>query len=1007
MNHSGRLLFTLTGSIALAVGCTVSLAEERQWTYQYNSNGQITLADGPRVDADDSIHYGYDASGNRISAANSLGYTSHLLDHNERGQPRRIIDVNGVETRLTYHPRGWITSRTVIDPTGDSSLDAITDYSYDSEGMLLSTTLPDGSTLSNEYDGARRLVAVSNNLGERVEYTLDEAGNRIAERSFDTNGTLLRDINRSYDELKRLITITGASGQTTHYTYDRNGNRTSRTDGNGNTTVQWIDSLDRIYSTEAAYAHTVHYNHDQRDNLTAVTDPRGLATNYTINGFDEVVTLDSPDTGVSSYHYDSAGNRILSTDARGISVASSYDALNRQLESSYPDTSLNISYGYDGGSFGIGRLTTVSDASGTTTMDYDHRGNLVFEARNSAGHDFNLAYEYNLADRVTRITYPSGRTVDYSYDGAGRQMAIHSNGPEGARTIASDAGYLPFGPVTSLVLGNGMQMQAAYDLDYRLTTLSFGSALNRSYSYDSADNITAINDQKNATFSQALGYDALNRLGNASGGYGNLSYSYDANSNRLSHSSSNGTDVYSYASNSNRLQSTSDWQYQYDTNGNLVAKSDNNGDNTTIYQYDARNRLARVIERRLTNGEPADSLIAEYSYNFRNQRTRKQTADEDIHYVYGQRGELLAEINGDGIPLREYIYFNERPIAVASTSFTYGPAEPGPETLLDDTSAGTSSSGTWEQVRKKGAWGDYYHLSEDAGNSYRWHPGTLQERDYEIYAWWPKVRKNNPSATYRIHHGGQVSTVTANQGRQGKQWVYLGTYSFSGNGDEYIDLSDAGGKTAADGIRLVEILPPPPPLISTEIYYIHTDHLGTPQTLTNQAQNVVWNANYRPFGQADIDVAAITNNLRFPGQYFDAETGLHQNYFRDYDSSWGRYIETDPLGIEGGINTYSYSNNNPFTYLDPFGLAPSWVGPTAIVISTTGGALALHPNPITPPLVRATGLVMVGVGGALEVWDWATALDEVKASTSQDIQDIQKNIEKINDLIKSQDMLCE
>jgi len=88
--------------------------------------------------------------------------------------------------------------------------------------------------------------------------------------------------------------------------------------------------------------------------------------------------------------------------------------------------------------------------------------------------------------------------------------------------------------------------------------------------------------------------------------------------------------------------------------------------------------------------------------------------------------------------------------------------------------------------------------------------------------------------------------------------------------------------------------------------------------------------------------------------------------------------------------------------VDPLGLAPDWVGPAAVTISATGGTLVFYPNPATPPWVRATGLALVGVGGALEIWDWATALDEVKKITEDDLQELQSNIEKINELIRSQ-----
>jgi RHS repeat-associated protein len=98
---------------------------------------------------------------------------------------------------------------------------------------------------------------------------------------------------------------------------------------------------------------------------------------------------------------------------------------------------------------------------------------------------------------------------------------------------------------------------------------------------------------------------------------------------------------------------------------------------------------------------------------------------------------------------------------------------------------------------------------------------------------------------------------------------------------------------------------------NNQVYYYHNDHLGTPQVMTDQNQAVVWQADYDPFGKATVTTETITNPIRVPGQYFDAETGLHYNYYRYYDPGTGRYITSDPIGLLGGLNTYAYVKNNP------------------------------------------------------------------------------------------------
>ncbi|WP_020156997.1 RHS repeat-associated core domain-containing protein [Methylobacter marinus] len=107
---------------------------------------------------------------------------------------------------------------------------------------------------------------------------------------------------------------------------------------------------------------------------------------------------------------------------------------------------------------------------------------------------------------------------------------------------------------------------------------------------------------------------------------------------------------------------------------------------------------------------------------------------------------------------------------------------------------------------------------------------------------------------------------------------------------------------------------------ASQVYYYHLDHLGTPRELTDTTGKIVWSARYRAYGSLALaDVADIDNPLRFQGQYFDAETGLHYNLHRYYDPQAGRFIHQDPIGLAGGLNPYQYVPN-PTGWVDPFGL---------------------------------------------------------------------------------------
>ena len=127
-------------------------------------------------------------------------------------------------------------------------------------------------------------------------------------------------------------------------------------------------------------------------------------------------------------------------------------------------------------------------------------------------------------------------------------------------------------------------------------------------------------------------------------------------------------------------------------------------------------------------------------------------------------------------------------------------------------------------------------------------------------------------------------------------------------------------------------------------YFFHNDHLGTPQVLTDENQQPVWDSAQEPFGEATQKTNEVKQNLRFSGQYFDVETGLHYNYHRDYDSSTGRYLQSDPIGVmrdysnprlqaavgmgvtateqeHYSLNSlFGYANQNPVSFIDPTGL---------------------------------------------------------------------------------------
>ena len=155
----------------------------------------------------------------------------------------------------------------------------------------------------------------------------------------------------------------------------------------------------------------------------------------------------------------------------------------------------------------------------------------------------------------------------------------------------------------------------------------------------------------------------------------------------------------------------------------------------------------------------------------------------------------------------------------------------------------------------------------------------------------------------------------------------------------YDDAGNLIGEYDDNGVAIVEHVwfagAPVAILEGSNAFYVHTDHLGTPRTITD-GNNAIWRWQSDPFGSTmadedpDGDGNPLEYNLRFPGQYYDDETGLHYNYYRTYDPSTGRYLESDPIGLLGGLNTYGYGYQNPSRYTDPTGEAVPLAYPVAV-----------------------------------------------------------------------------
>jgi RHS repeat-associated protein len=773
--------------------------QSRTWSYAFNAAGQMTLEDGPRTDVQDITRYQYDAAtGNRTAAIDANGHATRYTRHDPHGRVLRMVDANDLITDYRYDGRDRLVEAKVTLP--GSAEAEVTGFRYTAYGALDRLTRPDGSWLQYSYDDAQRLTGIRDSSGNRIAYTLNAAGDREQEDTFDPAGALVMTSHRVIDALGRLAQAYGSNpAEATVYTYDDNGNeRTALAPLHQNPTESRYDALNRLITTIDPMQGAVEYRYDAQDNLRRVIDPRGLATDYAYNGFDELETLTSPDTGLTRYTYDAAGNLASRRDARDVNASYGYDAGNRLASIVYPDETL--AYAYDeaaGGAGARGRLTTLSDGSGRTRYVYDAQGR-VLQKTQQLGADGNAAgrktLSHSYADaRIDATVLPSGARIGYRYGADGRVREISVNGV----VLVREIDYLAFGEPRAWTTAAGRYARS-FDRDGRIERHTRG-ANTTALRYDATSRIVEISEDAAARPHWQYGYDDNDRLDTAAnvstgGPLAGLAlgWAYDPTGNRTRQDTTDGgtaaTRQYAIDPASNRLAAIDGAARDYDATGNTTLA------NGQTLVYSGRGRLVEVKLGAISQ--------ARYRYNGLGERvcaatgaascpTTSSAGSGYLQFVYDEQGHLIGEYDAAGTLIAEHVWLDDTPVAV---------------------------------------------LKPAAG-----------------------------AAQY-------------------------------------------GGSLAGD----------------VAAYFVQPDHLDTPRTIVNAEGQELWRWDSAPFGDTAADEnpggrGSFAYRLRFPGQQYDAVTGTHYNYFRDYEPGSGRYVQSDPVGLDGGINTFTYVDSDPISYFDPTG----------------------------------------------------------------------------------------
>ena len=485
--------------------------------------------------------------------------------------PTRIVGADGVQLDLTYDARGNIqridrplavTERFVYTPASDllqytDPRGKDTRFSYDAQGNLLSVQDPLDRVTSFSWDARGLLTSASNPAGVTFTFSYDAYGNRTG-----VSAPLGISTSATYDAAGRLLTATDPRDLIRKYTYDANDNLLSMTD-----------------------LFTTSYGYDGNDNPTSVTNAKGGVTSWTYNPEDLLEAMEFQGAR-TAYSYYEDGLLSQSTDPDGQSITYQYDDLGRLVSNSEGNE-----YIYDA----RGNLASATNSLGKVTFGYDALNRLT-----STTDMFNqtVAYEYDKAGNVVKITYPGGKEVLYTYHDDGRLRSVEDW--MSGRTLYS------------------------YHPDGRIASITYPNAVTTTYSHDSLGRLIEIETRGNSGVISAFTYgfdDGGNLLAIESTG----SPQPDPGSLKSSHM------VYDAA---NRLIELDGRTVEINANGNTARKGQQ------IYRFDRANRLREVA---------GGSLNLQFDYDALGLRRGAAQQGEERHYVLdpSPNGErILMEILG-------------------------------------------------------------------------------------------------------------------------------------------------------------------------------------------------------------------------------------------------------------------------------------------------------------------------------------------------------------------------
>ncbi|EPF6424320.1 RHS repeat-associated core domain-containing protein [Acinetobacter baumannii] len=804
--------------------------------------------------------YTYDERGNVLTTTQDDGATSYF-EYDEKNQLTGMVDAEQGRWFKQYDGSGNLIKE--IDP-----LKHETAYAYNAMGLVTSITDAKGGSKSLKYDDQGNLISYTDCSGKETKWQYDERG-----RVISIENALKQKVEYFYTELTlenrepiikslplnafgQLEKIKHADGTEEHFIHDAEGRLLAHVDPKQNITRYEYDEAGLILSRTDALNHKLKYKWDRLGRLTRLINENGASYQFFYDLGGRLIKEIDFDGKETVYHYDENSGQL----ATSIEVASAYgqDLKDRAAPKDRIQQFIFDSMGrLEQRTAGYGHYGLELEEKQTEEFAYDYMGRII-QAKNAQS---NLQWFYDAAGNLVQEhqqDYKINKTAVWKHQYDEINDRIKTTRPDG-----QIIDWLTYGSghVQSLIV-NGQDL-VSFERDdlHREIARHYANGVSQEQQYDLAGRLK----------SQMM-------LSEHENGYQNQ-----------------------YKPHNNALEQTSQLVqrlYQYDKTGELTAIRDTRRGNIA-YQYDPVGRLLEAsskLGKETFSFDPASNIID--SYHSQKAQSHLQSEQEkdygynrlvnnvvkeylDQQYQYDAYGQLVRQKTSQGDLNLEWDVYG-RLVRSRNSQYT---AEYRYDAL-----------GRRIQKRSK-----HHHTGQEQNIIYGWDGDTLAYESTE------QLTKH-----YIYEKDSFVPMLQA---------VYLSPIELHQTPDwsdrAYNIHRDPLWKTEKQGKEF------------DDVWFYHCDHLGTPQEMTDHTGAIIWKAEYKAWGECKTERAKsnffenseiISNNIRFQGQYFDEETGLHYNRYRYYSPYVGRFVSKDPIGLLGGNNVYAYAPN-PIEWADALGLS--------------------------------------------------------------------------------------